>query len=103
MGKLQPKGRDPVELAADPAAAGARPVRRCARGRASGRAQPLTAILGARRDAASRTRGGTPGPLGVVDAARIRVPEYFYAALPGTGTGGNAIAGPPCAQTSSPS
>ena len=51
VGKLQRARRDPAQLAAGAAAAGARRVRRRARSRAPGRAQPLAALLGARRDA----------------------------------------------------
>src|SRR5206468_1818252 len=70
-GQLQSKRRDPVELAADPAATRACAIRGRARGRASRRAQSLATILGAGREAVSGPRRSPSRTLGVVDAARV--------------------------------
>ena len=56
VGKLQPPRPDPSQLAARPAAAGACRLRRRARDRALGRAQPLAALLGGRGKPAAGPR-----------------------------------------------
>src|SRR5882672_799958 len=70
MGKLQREGRDTSQLAPRAAAAEPRQLRRRARSRAHGGAQPFGALLGGGRGTAARTCGAAAGTRRLDGASR---------------------------------